>query len=71
MRRWSSVSWGRPDRYRVAMGDVGTIADTAINAHRTLHDVIRQENPRQENRVMCGGQRRDTTRQKSGLVADI
>ena len=32
-------------------------------AHRTLHDATRQDNPRQENRVMCGGLRHDATRQ--------
>ena len=31
--------------------------------HRTLHDATRQDNPRQENRVMCGGLRHDATRQ--------
>ena len=32
-------------------------------AHRTLHDATRQDNPRQENRVMCGGLRHNATRQ--------
>ena len=32
-------------------------------AHRTLHDATRRDNPRQENRVMCGGLRHDATRQ--------
>ena len=35
----------------------------ACYAHRTLHDATRQDNPRQENRVMCGGLRHDATRQ--------
>ena len=32
-------------------------------SHRTLHDATRQDNPQQENRVMCGGLRHDATRQ--------
>ena len=33
----------------------------SLYAHRTLHDATRQDNPRQENRVMCGGLRHDVT----------
>ena len=36
--------------------------------YTTPRDTTPRDNPRQENRVMCGGLQHDTTRQKSGLV---
>ena len=50
-------------RYVLDAGRVTIHTKNSANAHRTLHDATRQDNPRQENRVMCGGLRHDATRQ--------
>ena len=40
----------------------GRLRRKSSYAHRRLHDATQQDNPRQENRVICGGLRHDKTK---------